>query len=183
MTAKEVHSLVLSDVARAKRMPQSCRRNAVFLLDSNRLKDVEDAKSDLNGVYKKCLEVKTHTVSISKDIHRNVEVKTLAKKKLELKENMLHMSVNRRETVTGLVRNITYFVGTSGEILNGSIVMQYYLDKEICGDVEALEFVVEAHGNSKSSDKAFYPIKKSTLNEIGQHLSAGNQGVIFPVTA
>ena len=37
---------------------QACRQNAIFLINTSKLKDVNCIKSDLNGTLRKCYEVK-----------------------------------------------------------------------------------------------------------------------------
>ena len=54
----EYFSLVFSKVPTATNIPQACRQNAIFLVDTSKLEDVNDVKSDLNGAFRKYREVK-----------------------------------------------------------------------------------------------------------------------------
>ncbi len=63
----------------------------------------------------------------------------------------------------------------TGKIVRNTLVLQYYLDRGICRDVDEIEFKVEPHGNLKSSDSLFHSIKKSTLQDIGHRVQKGNE--------
>ena len=47
LTNSEVLELIKSNRKRAIRIPQACRRNAVFLIDSRNVAQPEDVQSDL----------------------------------------------------------------------------------------------------------------------------------------
>ena len=81
----EYFSLVSSNVATATKIPQARRQNAIFLVDTSKLKDVNDVKSDLNGAFRKCDEVKYKIFDI-------LERKVVSNEKLELTEHELRIS-------------------------------------------------------------------------------------------
>ena len=60
----EMLALVLSDHRRAARIPQACRKNEVFIIDSLKIENPNDLQSDLNGVFPVCIEIKTYTVNV-----------------------------------------------------------------------------------------------------------------------
>ena len=49
----EMLAIVLSDVEICSRVPQACRENAVFLINTKSMKDLGDVKKNLNGTFKK----------------------------------------------------------------------------------------------------------------------------------
>ena len=53
-------AIVHSNVEICSRVPQACRKNAVFLITTKSIKD--DVKSDLNGTFRKSIESKWKTV-------------------------------------------------------------------------------------------------------------------------
>ena len=109
---EEVLSLILSDKERATRCPQSCRRNAVFLIDSAKLGHPDDVQSDLNGVFSNCKEIKNFTTKLCEQNGKKY-VKVLSKKKLPLKDDQWHFRVHRVANSHGLNRNIFYFYNAS----------------------------------------------------------------------
>ena len=101
-------------------MPQAYRENSTFVISSNCLKNVEDIKSGLNGVFQTCHELKSKRVQVNDTI---VTVKPNSNR--EIVEGELVTKINRRENEHGLVRNIVYFVNEKIEVLNSKILMQY----------------------------------------------------------
>lgn len=169
-------ALVKVNLPKATRTPQGCKRNAIFVVDSSRLGHPDDVQSDLNGVYKKCLEVKSHVVEITEGCTGKQSVKVKARKKIPLIDNQWYLRVNRKVNEFGLARNISYFTNQSDEILGNSIIMQYVIDKSVCEDVQEVQFKVKAHGNSTATVKnSFYPLKKSTLNNIRNEIAGSNK--------
>ena len=77
--------MVSSNVTTATKIPQACRQNAIFLVDTSKLTDVNDVKSDLNGAFRKCDEVKYKIFDI-------LERKVVSNEKLELTEHELRIS-------------------------------------------------------------------------------------------
>ena len=55
-------ALIKSSIDTCLRIPQACRRNAIFVINSDHIKNRNDIKSDLNGIFNKCLESKCKTV-------------------------------------------------------------------------------------------------------------------------
>ena len=70
-------------------MPHACRRNAIFVIDTQRLKDLDDVKSELNGNFQKSLEAKWKTVEV--ELNDCVSVKIISDKKQHLQENNILM--------------------------------------------------------------------------------------------
>eukprot|EP00112_Aurelia_sp_Birch-Aquarium-sp1_P020999 Seg5543.1 transcript_id=Seg5543.1/GoldUCD/mRNA.D3Y31 product="Mitogen-activated protein kinase kinase kinase 13-B" protein_id=Seg5543.1/GoldUCD/D3Y31 len=165
----EVYALTMSTIDTAKKIPQACRQNSVFSIDSTVLADVEDVKSDLNGPFKKCIEAKVYTVQIAQIKNKEYLVKAISKKRVDSAPGHTYMKVNRRENSFGLVRSITHFMDGQGKILNGRVIVQYYINRQICGDVQSVNYTVPAHGNSKK-EGSFYALKKSTLGNLGTRL-------------
>ena len=105
MTNSETYAIIKSEVKVCERVPQACRENSIFVISSNCLKNVEDIKSDLNGIFRTYHEAKLKRVQVNNII---VTVKQNSNK--EIVEGVLVMKINRRENEDGLVRNIVYFV-------------------------------------------------------------------------
>ena len=57
LTNTEMFAIVKSSIKTGSRVPQVCRRNAIFVIDTQRLKDLDDDKKDLNGTFQKSLDV------------------------------------------------------------------------------------------------------------------------------
>ena len=72
------------------------------------------------------------------------------------------MKVHRTENEFGLIRNIVYFTNQNNSVINSKVILQYYINNKVCGDVESITYTVQSHGNSKR-EKPFYVIKKSTI--------------------
>ena len=49
--------------------------------------------------------------------------------------------------------------------MHDTILLQYAINKDVCGAVDEVAFAVEKHGNSKEDD-AFYPVKRSTITDL-----------------
>ena len=67
ITNTAAYNLVHSSHKRAMRIPQACRKKALFLLDKTAFGTPKDVQSDLNGVFSSCAEIKTKTVLITKE--------------------------------------------------------------------------------------------------------------------
>ena len=83
------------------------------------------------------------------------------------------MNVNRRENIHGLIRNITYFTDSKKKVLNSKIILQYFINRKICGDKEELQYTAPRHGNTNADTMAtpmqtlhFFLLKKSTLDKF-----------------
>ena len=93
------------------------------------------------------------------------------------------MRVHRTENDHGLVRNIVYFQDAQGNIFKDSILLQYIINRKVCGDVESVVFEVPAHGNSDMvRGTPFHPLTKSTLAKIRKGVNTVgkvNSGAIY----
>ena len=108
LTNTEMFAIVKSSIKTGSRVPQACRRNAIFVIDTQRLNDLDDVKSDLNGTFQKSLEAKWKTVEA--EVKERVPVKIISNKKQQLQENQILMKVSRPENRHGLVRGNVYFL-------------------------------------------------------------------------
>ena len=110
LTKVEQFALVKSKITRAERIPQACRKQAVFLINSSQLKATEDVQSDLNGTFEKCLEVRIYTVQAYLSDKDKAIVKAISRKRMEkLGNNQMYLKLHRKENKFGLIRNISYF--------------------------------------------------------------------------
>ena len=150
--SNEHFSLVSSKVATPTKISQACRQNVIFLADSRKLKDVNDVKSDLNGTFRKCYEVKCKIFDI-------IEKKVVSNEKRKLSEHELRIRVHRTENIYGLIRSFVFLEYNRWCIFCNRLVLQYHIAKDICGNVDSVTYQVLKHGNSKI-EKAFKAIKK-----------------------
>ena len=95
------------------------------------------------------------------EVKECVSLEIVSNKKQQLQENQTLMKVSRSENRLGLVQNIVYFLNKNSEALNSKVVLQYYINKKVCGNAEGVEYTVPSHGNSKKRTP-FYAIKKSS---------------------
>ena len=72
--------LIKSTIDTCLRIPQTCRRNAIFVINSEHIKNRNYIKSDLNGIFKKRLELKCKTVELGDFFEKIISPK---KKKTE----------------------------------------------------------------------------------------------------
>ena len=56
-------------------------------------------------------------------------------------------------------------VTKNDQILHDTILLQYAINKDMCGTVDEVAFTVKKHGNGKE-DHAFYPVKRSTITDL-----------------
>ena len=75
------------------------------------------------------------------------------------------MKINRSESSHGLIRNVVYFRDKDDQVVNSKTVLQYYVDRKVCGDTEEVGYIASSHGKSKSQ-KSFYTMKKSVLSNF-----------------
>ena len=160
-------AIVKSSIKTGSRVLHNCRRNAVFVIDTQRLNDLDDVKSNLNGTFQKSLEAKWKAVTV--ELKEGVSVKIISNKKEQLQENQISMKVSRSENRHGLVRNIVYFLNKNSKVVNSKLVLQYYINKKVCGNVESVEYTVPSDENSKI-ETSFYVIKKSTISACKNQL-------------
>ena len=165
LTDTESYQLVQSNNERCRKVPQSCKENAVFLIDSTSLAHIGDVKNDMM-VFKKNYE--TRTVKLEKQADGG-----LMRRRLIQNDEIIKMYVNRNENDAGLIRNIVYFLDGDDKIIEDTIILQYYLNYNIVPDGhDSVEFQAKPHGNSKRDNK-FYPSKKSTLEDLKKRVAAG----------
>ena len=154
--SNEHFSLVSSKVATPTKNSQACRQNVIFLADTRKLKDVNDVKSDLNGTFRKCYEVKCKIFDI-------IEKKVVSNEKRKLSEHELRIRVHHTENIYGLIRSFVFLEYNRRCIFCNRLVLQpitkYHITKDICGNVDSVTYQVLKHGNSKI-EKAFKAIKK-----------------------
>ena len=171
-----------SSCERSLRIPQACRKNAIFIIDAKTVASPEDVRSDINGVFRLCLEIKYFTVQLSTERGKPT-ISFVSRKKCPLKSGQMLMRVHRTENDHGLVLNIVYFQDAQGNIFKDSILLQYIINRKVCGDVESVVFEVPAHGNSDTvRGTPFHPLKKSTLAKIRKDVNTVgkvNSGAIY----
>ena len=114
-------------------------------------------QSDLNGTFEKCLEVRIYTVQAYLSDKDKAIVKAISRKRMEkLGNNQMYLKLHRKENKFGLIRNISYFFDDKGRILNDTVVLQYLVNKEVCGDVLEVTYKVRNHGNAKPTVLQFW---------------------------
>ena len=57
LSNSESLALIKSSTDTCLRIPQACRRNAIFIINSDHIKNRNDVKSDLNGIFKEMFGV------------------------------------------------------------------------------------------------------------------------------
>ena len=120
----------------------------------------------------KSLEVKWKTVEV--EVKEFFSVKIISNKKQQLQENQTLTKVSKFETRHGLVQNIVYFLNKNSKVVSSKLVLQYYIHKKVCGNVESVEYTVPSHGNTKK-ETSFCVIKKSTISDCkNQFLSSSS---------
>ena len=154
--------MVKSNIEVAPKILQACKQNAVFVIDTTKLKEIEDMKSDSNGVFGKCHEVKYQIFDTVKN-----KVVRIGKNKID--QNELIMRVHRTENIHGLLRSYLCFQDDAQNVYSSKLVLLYYLNKNICGDADSISFRVSKHGNAKN-EQPFYAVKKSTLIDLKSDL-------------
>ena len=148
-------SLVKSNIVVATKIPQVRRQNAVFVIGITKFKETDLVKSELNGVFEKSYEIKYKIFTAMKN-----NVVRIGKNKIH--QNELIIRVHRTENANGLIRNYLYFQDDVQKVYANKLVLQYYLNKNICGGAHSISSRVSKHGNAKNG-KQFYAVKKSTL--------------------
>ena len=146
----------------APKIFQACKQNAVFVIDTTKFKEIDDVKSDLNGVFGKCHEVKYK-------IFDTVKNKVIRIGKNKMHQNELIMRVHRTENIHELLRSYLYFQDDVQNVYSSKLVLECYLNKNICGDADSISFRVSKPGNAKN-EKLFYAVKKSTLIDLKSDL-------------
>ena len=85
LSNSESLALIKSSIDTCLRIPQACRHNAKFVINNDHIKNRNDIKSALNGIFNKCLESKCKTVELS-----DFSVKIISPKKRKLNENQFY---------------------------------------------------------------------------------------------
>ena len=157
LTNSEMLAIAHSNVEICSRVPQGCRKNAVFLINTKNTKDLDDGESDLNGTFRKSIESKWKTVET--EIAECLNVMVIARKRNILDKNQIYMKIIKSKNSHELIITIVYFKDKVDKVVNSKIVLQYYIDRKICGDKEEVEYIASSHGNRKNQ-KLFYSMKK-----------------------
>ena len=92
-------------------------------------------------------------------------VRIISPKKRKLNENQFYMNVNRRENIHGLIRNITYFTDSKSTVLNSKIILQYFINRKICGDKEELQYTAPRHGKT-NADTPIFSAKEKYARQV-----------------
>ena len=175
-TVREAVRILLSkhqEEMKCSKIPLKARQNLSFLINVAKLKNWQDVKSDMNGVFCDTLRIGTWTVEVTEDN----DVHILEKKKIELvSEKAYHIYINSMRNKAGLCRSIFLLRGQDAEIQNSVCLLQYTIAREGCNEVV---YEVPSHGNSKTKRKPFYPTKKSTLEALKDELSSNSAATAF----
>ncbi len=111
----------------------------------------------------------------------------VSRKRDALRSDQMHMRVHRTENSAGLVRNIVYLQDAKGAVFKDAVILQYIINRKVCGDVEPIDYDVSLHGNADASTgNPFYPLRKSTLTKIRKDVSkygTVNSGAIYNESA
>ena len=84
--------------------------------------------------------------------------KVVSNEKRELKQHELWIRIHRTESIYGLIRNLV-FQDNRRCIFRNRLVLQYYVNKEICGNIDSVTYQLPNHGNTKI-EKSFDDVKK-----------------------
>ena len=120
------------------------------------LKHLDDIKSDLNGIFKRCLEAKCKIFDINEKCVKAIS----SNKNNKLEEGQFFIHINRRENIHGLLQNIVYFKDKNKATINSKVVLQYYINRKKCGDTEQVQYTAPNHGNS-GAEKPFLQLRKA----------------------
>lgn len=149
--------------------PLRVRENAAFLVDIVPYKNWEDIKDDMNGAYTKMLRCCIWTVECE-NMNNELDFTIIAKKAVKLmNSNQYHLIINSKgnKACPTLVRSIFMIKNASGQIVNGTAMLQYYIDSR----EDKVDFEVLGHGNRRNNSKTpFYPSSKSTLQAIKEQV-------------
>ena len=175
-TVREAVCILLSEHQQEMKCSKTelkARQNLSFLINVAKLKNWQDIKSDMNGIFCDTLRIGTWTVEVTEDN----DVHILEKKKIDLvSKKAYHIYINSMRNIAGLCRSIFLLRGRDAEIQNSVCFLQYTIAREGCNEVV---YEVPSHGNSKTKRKPFYPTKKSTLQAIKDELSSNSAATAF----
>ena len=127
-------------------VPQAWRKNAVFLINTKSIKNLDGIKSDSK-------QHKVNRIKLEDGWNRNSEclqVKVIANKRNILDKNQIYMKINRSENSHELIRNIVYFKDKGDQVVNSKIVLQYYIDRKIGSEKEEVDYIASSHGKKCS---------------------------------
>ena len=129
---------------KCSKVPLRVRTNKTFLMDTNKFKNWEDIKNDMNGTYPSILRTCTWTVEIQKDESLKVETcKVIAKTCQKIQQNdRYHLKFNSKKNHAGLCRSIFLLFDKNGDIVNNTCLLQYH----ITTGEDTVEFQVQSHG-------------------------------------
>ena len=151
MPNTETLALIWLNVKTCSRIPQACRQNLVFVINSNNLKLLDEIKSNWNEIFKICLEVKCKIFNINDKCVKP----TSSKKNNKLEQWQFFSHINRRENIHGLIRNIVYFKNKNKATINSKVVLQYYINRRKCGNEEEVQYTAPNNGNSGAKKTLF----------------------------
>ena len=149
----QCYSLVKSNIVVATKIPPVRRQNAVFAIGITKFKETDLVKSESNGVFGKSYEIKYKIFTAMKN-----KVVRIGKNKIH--QNELIIKVHRTENANALIRNYLYFQDDLQKLYANKLVLQYYLNKSICGDAHSISFRVSKHGTLKMENN-FMQSKKA----------------------
>ena len=133
----------------------------MFAINSNNLKNLDNIRSSLSGIFRRCLEAKCKIFDIN-----NKYVKAISSNKNnKLQEGQVFIHINQRANINGLIRNIVYFKEKNKATINSKIMLQYYINRKKCKDKEEVQYIVPNPGNSCAGNH-YFPTKKSTLQNF-----------------
>ena len=142
----EMLAIVDSSVKIWSWVPQAWRKNAVFLINTKSIKNLDGIKSDSK-------RHKVNRIKLEDGWNRNSEclqVKVIANKRNILDKNQIYMKINRSENSHELIRNIVYFKDKGDQVVNSKIVLQYYIDRKIGSEKEEVDYIASSHGKKCS---------------------------------
>ena len=68
-----------------------------------------------------------------------------------------------------MIRSFVFFEDNQRCIFRNRLVLQYYINKDICGNVDSVTYQV------LKTEKPFYAVKKSTLDQLKSRLSSNSR--------
>ena len=145
----------------------------MFVINCNNLKHVDDVKSDLNGIFKRCLEGRCKIFDINDKCVKAIS----SSKNNRLEEGQFFIHINRRENIHGLIRNIVYFKDKNKPTINSNVVLQYFINRKNVEIKKRQKYTTPNHGNS-GAEKPLFVIKKSTLQNFKKQVSQNGKRVI-----
>ena len=90
-------------------------RSSIFVINSNNLANLDVIKSDVDGIFKRCLEANCKIFDDTNDKCVKVVPSNINNK---LKEGQVFIHINRRENIHGHIWNIVYFKDKNKATIN-----------------------------------------------------------------